>query len=56
MKKIKCDVESCKYIDCKEGSCTLDEIKVSCSCNKDECCCKEETICKNFKEDKKKTK
>lgn len=49
---IKCDVESCKYNNCDNGCCKLDEIKISCTCNND--CCKrtEETICQSFKKAK----
>lgn len=54
--KIKCDVETCKYQDCNDGICVLDSIKVSCSCNKDNCTCTDQTICKSFCEDKKKIK
>lgn len=46
---IKCDVESCKYNDCKDGICELDSIKVSCTCKNDECDCTESTICDSFK-------
>lgn len=50
--KIKCDVESCKYQDCGDGMCTLDSIKVGCTCNNDKCTCNDETICQSFSEDK----
>ena len=55
-KSIKCDVYTCKYINCDEGTCVIDDVKISCSCDKGKCCSKEETICKSFKEDKTKTK
>ena len=55
-KSIKCDVYTCKYINCDEGTCVLDDVKISCSCDNGKCCSKEETICKSFKEDKTKTK
>ncbi len=45
---IKCDVESCKHNNCKENCCSLDEIKVSCTCNSDDATEKEVTICENF--------
>lgn len=45
---IKCDVESCKHQNTEEGVCELDEIKVSCECNNDDCECNEETICESF--------
>lgn len=50
---IKCNVETCKYNNCEEGYCELDEIKVGCTCDNDDCCCKEETVCESFKEKKK---
>lgn len=55
-KSIICDVHSCKYCNCDDGYCCLDEVKISCSCDNDKCNCKEVTICKSFKEDKSKTK
>ena len=45
---IKCDVASCNYNNCKEGTCSLEEIKVSCSCDNDECLDCGETICQSF--------
>ena len=42
-KSIKCDVYTCKYINCDEGTCILDDVKISCSCDKGKCCSKEET-------------
>lgn len=47
---IKCDVENCKYNDDSNYLCTLDEIDVSCTCNKNDCNNKKETICNSFKE------
>lgn len=47
--KIKCNVESCDFNDCKQKECILDEILVSCDCNKDKVKEKSETICKSFK-------
>lgn len=47
---IKCEVESCKYNDDSNYLCTLDEIDVSCTCNKNNCNNKKETICNSFKE------
>lgn len=47
---IKCDVETCKYNDNEEEKCTLEEIKVSCTCDNCDCTNKDETICKSFKE------
>ncbi len=50
-KSIKCDVSSCKYNDNTDKYCTLNEIKVSCTC--DNCNAhKKETICDSFKERK----
>lgn len=51
-KSIKCNVESCEYNDYENEYCTLDEIKVSCTCNSCNAC-KKETICDSFKERKK---
>lgn len=47
---IKCDVESCKHNDCSCGCgyCSLDEIKVSCTCNHDEAEHKDVTVCDSF--------
>ena len=46
--KIKCDVESCKHQNTDEKMCELDEIKVSCTGNNDECECNDETVCESF--------
>ena len=51
-KSIKCNVESCEYNDYENEYCTLDEIKVSCTCNSCNAC-KKETICDSLKERKK---
>lgn len=50
-KSIKCDVLSCKYNDNTDKYCTLNEIKVSSTCNSCDAC-KKETICDSFKEKK----
>lgn len=50
-KSIKCDVESCKYNDSTDKYCTLNEIKISCTCNNCNAC-KKETICDSFKQRK----
>lgn len=50
--KIKCDVKSCEHYDCADKSCELDDIKVSCTCAKDDCATKDETVCTNFKKKK----
>lgn len=47
---IKCDVKNCKYNDDADCLCTLDIIDVSCTCNKNKCNDKKETICNSFKE------
>ena len=46
---IKCDVNNCKYNDDINYLCTLNKIDVSCTCNKDLCKNKKETICNSFK-------
>ena len=46
---IKCEVESCKYNNKANSYCTLNEIKVSSTC--DNCNArKKETICDSFEE------
>lgn len=50
-KSIKCDVESCKYNNTSDKYCTLNEIKVSSTCNGCDAK-KKETICDSFKENK----
>ncbi len=47
---IQCDVSSCKHNNCEEGYCELDEIKVSCTCDNDNCSCTDKTICDSFEE------
>lgn len=47
---IKCDVESCKYNNTDDKLCDLDEIKVSCICDNDDCRSNDETICDSFEE------
>ncbi len=46
--KIKCDVESCKHQNTEDEVCELNEIKVSCNCNNDECESNDETVCESF--------
>lgn len=46
--KIKCDVDSCKHQNSDDKVCELDEIKVSCTCNNDECECNDKTVCESF--------
>ncbi len=48
-KSIKCNVEACKYNNSNNNYCTLNEIKVSCTCDSHDAC-KKETICDSFKE------
>ena len=50
-KSIKCNVAACKFNNSDNSYCTLNEIKVSCTCNKKDAC-KKETICDSFKEKK----
>ena len=45
---IKCDVNTCKH-HC-DDCCTLDSVKICCTCNSDDCTCKKETICDSFQE------
>lgn len=47
---IKCDVSNCKYNNDTKYLCTLDEIDISCTCDKNNCNDKKETICNSFKE------
>lgn len=47
---INCDVKNCKYNDDSNYLCMLDKIDVSCTCNKNSCNDKQETICNSFKE------
>ena len=47
-KQIKCDVESCRHQNSEEGMCELEEIKVSCNCEHDECESNDETVCESF--------
>ncbi len=49
---IKCNVSKCKFNNIESEHCELDEIKVSCNCGKDECDCKEKTICDSYIERK----
>lgn len=50
--KIKCNVSNCKYNNDTDYLCTLKEIDVSCTCNKEKCNDKLETICNSFLERK----
>lgn len=47
---INCNVSNCKYNDDADCLCTLDKIDISCTCNKNKCNTKLETICNSFKE------
>ncbi len=46
--KIICDVDSCNYNNSEKGTCSLKTIKVSCTCNKNDCQTSKETICQSF--------
>ena len=45
---IKCDVSSCNYNNCEEGTCKLKEVHISCNCDKDNCHDSLETVCQSF--------
>ncbi len=45
---IKCDVHTCKYNNVDDDVCELDEIKVSCTCDNDDCDNTNDTICYSF--------
>lgn len=47
-KNIKCDVDTCKHNNKNEECCELESVKISCTCNNDECECTEETVCQSF--------
>ena len=47
---IKCDVTNCKYNDDEKYLCCLNEIDISCTCNKCQCKNKNETIFNSFEE------
>ena len=47
---IKCDVVSCENNNSEEGTCCLEKVSISCSCDNDKCCDESETICQSFKE------
>lgn len=53
--KINCNVESCEYNDCNCHECNLKEIEISCDCgcNNDDVKHQSETVCSNFKANKK---
>lgn len=44
--KVKCEVENCKHNESK--CCDLDELDISCICDKEYCKDKKETLCKSF--------
>ena len=54
-KKIKCDVESCKYND-GEDYCELESIEVTCTCDNCDCKDSKETVCNSFECDEEKCK
>lgn len=47
---IKCDVTNCKYNNDEKYLCTLRKVDISCTCNKEICNDKKETICNSFHE------
>lgn len=47
--KVNCKVENCKHNE--EKKCELEELDISCTCDKDECEDKKETICNNFEKE-----
>ena len=49
--KIKCSVDTCKFNDCDNKICQLQEIKVGCGCENPNC--KDDTVCNSFEESKK---
>ena len=49
---IKCTVTKCKFNNNNLEHCELDEIEIGCNCNKENCDCKEKTICNSYKERK----
>ncbi len=53
--KIKCDVHSCKHNNQDDNLCDLEEIKVSCTCDNDDCDCSNDTVCYSFEENDEKT-
>ncbi len=56
--RIKCDVESCKYQNDKNGKCILEEIQISsnCGCPSNDISDSEETICASFEYQEKEKK
>lgn len=46
---IKCDVRGCKNNNFQEGTCCLEKVNISCSCDNDHCNDSLETICQSFK-------
>ena len=53
-KKIKCEVNACVHNDVKNSCCELSEIKICCSCCKDDVSCKDDTVCGSFENVEKK--
>ena len=47
---IKCDVHTCKYNNTDNHMCELDEVKISCTCDNDDCDNTNDTICYSFEE------
>lgn len=48
--KIKCDVNSCTHNNTDDKCCELESIKISCTCDVNECHDCKETICESFEE------
>ncbi len=47
---IMCDVASCENNNLEEGTCRLEKVSISCSCDNDKCHDSCETICQSFKD------
>ncbi len=45
---IKCNVSSCDYNNCEKGTCCLEKVEISCSCDGKDCADSCETICQSF--------
>ena len=46
--EVMCDVSSCIYNDNEEGACTLNNLKISSSCEGDICSDTSSTLCQSF--------
>ena len=47
---IKCDVSSCENNNFEEGTCQLEKVSISCSCDTDKCHEVCESVCQSFKD------